>query len=210
MKRIIHIFILISVSTSISAQLISSLGIKAGSSISNQEWNYTQDDNSDYDNMQGLSLRIFADMFKFSFFEMETELGYSSKGFEVNMPVTTVESPMGTGETISFTNELDYISLSALAKFTHSMEIFSPYLIIGPQFNLLINKNPDTGWDVVFDKFRETNIGISAGGGIELGKLLPSPVFIEYRYERDLQDNYEPDNITIKNYSHVVLIGIRL
>ncbi len=32
----------------------------------------------------------------------------------------------------------------------------------------------------------------------------------EYRYERDLTDNYDKSTLDIKNYSHNILVGIKL
>ena len=88
--------------------------------------------------------------------------------------------------------------------------LFSPYLIVGPQFNLLLNKNIQKGWGIVFDKFKKNNIGLSVGAGFELKNIFPIPILVEYRYERDFINNYDSPNINIKNYSHVILFGIKI
>ena len=205
------VMILLSVFTfNNNAQIIFDYGLKLGVGISNQSWDYQADVNLEFDNKIGITPRVFADLFNLSFFQLQSELGYLQKGFEDKVPITTTTQPEGTGEFITVNNRLNYLSFSALAKFKYETEVLSPYLIAGPQLNILLSKEIEKGWEVVFDKFKQNNIGISIGVGSEIKNVLPISIFFEYRYERDFIDNYDSPNIGIKNYSHVILLGVKL
>lgn len=211
MKSLLIIIFLTTFTFNVNAQIISSYGLKLGVGISNQSWYYQSDLlNMDLKDKVGVTARIFADFLSISFFQVEGEIGYLRKGFKDKVLITTASQPDGTGEYISENNSLDYLNISALAKFKYDLEIFSPYIVVGPQLNLLLNRNVEQGWKDVFDKFKDTNIGLSVGVGSELKTILPITILVEYRYERDFLDNYDVPNIDIKNYSHVILLGVKL
>lgn len=211
MKSLLIIIFLTTFTFNVNAQIISSYGLKLGVGISNQSWYYQSDLlNMDWKDKIGITARIFADFLSISFFQVEGEIGYLRKGFKDKVPITTASQPDGTGEYISENNSLDYLTISALAKFKYDLEIFSPYIVVGPQLNLLLNRNVEQGWKDVFDKFKDTNIGLSVGVGSELKTILPITILVEYRYERDFLDNYDVPNIDIKNYSHVILLGVKI
>lgn len=211
MKSLLIIIFLTTFTFNVNAQIISSYGLKLGVGISNQSWDYYQADiNLDFYNKIGISPRIFADFFNLSFFQLEGEIGYLQKGFEEKVLIATDSPVDGTGEFITGNNRLNYLSFSTLAKFKYENEIFSPYILVGPQLNLLLNKNIEKGLEVVFDRFKENNVGISIGAGTEIKNILPISILIEYRYERDFIDNYDSPNVDIKNYSHIILLGVKI
>lgn len=208
MKSLFIIIFLIAFAFNTSAQIISNYGLKLGVGISNQSWDYQADINLDFVNKIGLSPRVFADFFNLSFFQLQAELGYLQKGFEDKVPISTMTQPDGTGEYINVNNRLNYLSFSALAKFKYENDMFTPYLIVGPQLNILLSKEIEKGWGIVFDTFKENNIDLSIGVGSEIKNILPVSILIEYRYERDFIDNFDSPNLNIKNYSHVILLGV--
>jgi opacity protein-like surface antigen len=180
------IALLILFSFSSQAQILSGYGVKLGVGVSNQSWtNPPYFDDMGYKNKTGLSARLFADVLDFTFFEFEGELGFTRKGFTDDIPVTTAVNPYGTGEIFSISNSLDYLSISVLAKIKYNVGAVTPYLIAGPQMNFLVHKNVEKGWKVFFDKFEKSNLGFSAGAGIELLKILPVSILAEYRFEKD-------------------------
>lgn len=210
MKTLFMIIFLIAFAFNIDAQIITNYGLKLGMGISNQSWDYQADINSDFDNKVGISPRIFLSFLNIPFFQLQAELGYLQKGFEDKIPITTIVQPDGTGEFITVNNRLNYLSFSALAKLKYENEILTPYIIIGPQLNVLLSKNIEKGWEVVFDSFKENNIGLSIGVGTEIKNVLPISILLEYRYESDFIDNYDSSNINIKNYSHILLLGVQI
>ena len=210
MKTSILILILITLSINIKSQIIYGYGLKLGASISNQSWNYLTDINLDLKNEYAISPRVFADFLDYTFFELEGEVGFLQKGFEDKVLIKTTTQPLGTGEYLTENNKLNYLIFAALAKLKIESGIFTPYIIIGPQLNLLISKNLEYGWEIIFDKFKNNNLGLSLGAGIEIKNIFPISILVEYRFERDLMDNYDSPNIDIKNYSHVILFGVKI
>jgi len=210
MKLILTLILLTIFTFNSKGQIISNYGVKLGVGISNHSWIYSQNYNLEFDNKIGISPRIFADFFNYRFFQVEGEIGYLRKGFTQKIPITTMTQPDGTGEFITTNVALDYLLISALAKFKYELEIFSPYIIIGPQIDFLINKNVDKGWELIYDRFSNANIDLSIGIGTDIKNIFPISLLIEYRYERDFMDNYDHPNVNIKNYSHVILIGIKI
>ncbi len=210
MKSLLILILLTVATFNVKGQIISSYGLKFGYGISNQSWGYNINVDMDWKNKTGISPRIFADFLNYSFFQLEGEIGFLRKGFEDKVPITTASQPDGTGKYITANNGLDYLTISVLAKMKYELGLFSPYIIVGPQLNLLLNKNIEKGWGIVFDKFKKNNIGLSVGAGFELKNIFPIPILVEYRYERDFIDNYDSPVINIKNYSHVILLGIKI
>jgi opacity protein-like surface antigen len=210
MKSILIIILLSVITFNTRSQILTGYGVKFGGAISNQTWDYGAGFTLNNDNKVGVSPRLFADFFNLPYLQLEGELGFTRKGFTESIPITTTESPDGTGEYININNSLDYLSISVLGKIRFEAGKFSPYIIAGPQVNFLINKNFSSGWDIVFDQFRKTNLGLSVGAGTELNDILPFTILLEYRYERDFMDNYDSPYIKVLNYSHVILAGIKL
>ena len=145
-----------------------------------------------------------------SFFQIQGEIGFLRKGFSEQIPITTMMQPDGTGEFINTDIGLDYLLLTTLVKIKYEIGIFSPYIILGPQIDFLINKKVEKGWELIYDRFSNANIDFSIGVGNEIKNILPISILFEYRYERDFMDNYDHPNVNIKNYSHVILIGIKI
>lgn len=211
MKSFIIIILFIVFYLDANCQIISDYGIKLGIGLSNQSWDYQGDVlQFDFDSKLGISPRLFADFLNISFFQIEGEIGYLRKGYEEKIPITTMAQPDGTGDFITTNIALDYLSVSALVKLKYELEIISPFIILGPQLNFLLNKNIEKGWEVIFDRFRNANVDLSIGVGTELKNILAIPIIFEYRFERDFIDNYDLPDINIKNYSHVILLGIKI
>ncbi len=210
MKSILLISFLIIYTISLRGQIINNYGVKFGIGISNHSWQYEEGYELNFDNKIGISPRIYADFFNYQFFQIQGEIGFLRKGFSEQIPITTMMQPDGTGEFINTDIGLDYLLLTTLVKIKYEIGIFSPYIILGPQIDFLINKKVEKGWELIYDRFSNANIDFSIGVGNEIKNILPISILFEYRYERDFMDNYDHPNVNIKNYSHVILIGIKI
>lgn len=209
MKQSLIIIFLVFCQIILPAQIFSGYGVKAGIGFSNHSWDYSTGSKLNFDYKTGFSPRLYADFLDLRLFKTQVEIGYIRKGFTFKVPVTSAANPDGTGEFLANNGNLDYLLISALAKLKFDVKLFTPYIIAGPQLNLLLNKSADDGWKVVYEKLNKSNIDISLGAGTEIKLLLPVSFLVEYRYERDLKDNHDSPDIDIKNYSHVILIGIK-
>jgi opacity protein-like surface antigen len=84
--------------------------------------------------------------------------------------------------------------------------MFTPYLLLGPQYNYLLSKNVDKDFQIAFDNYNKNSLGITTGAGTEIITGIFNLV-IEYRYERDLT-NPSSTGFKMRNYSHNILAGI--
>lgn len=209
MRKAILGLLLAACTSVLSGQIVSGIGIKTGIGSSNHSWDYSDGFELKLDDKTGFSSRVFADFFNFKFFCVEGEIGYLRKGFTDKIPFTTTLQPDGTGEYITFNISLDYLNFSTLAKFKYETKYVTPYILAGPQINILVNKDVHDAWKVIYDKFKTTNIDFSVGAGAEFNLKLPLSLLLEYRFEKDFGNNYDAPYIDIKNYSHVFLIGVK-
>ena len=209
--RKLFIVLLFILSISTYAQIIPSYGLKIGLGITNHSWEYEPPINSklDWDNNYGVTIRAFADVAFNNIIVAEGEIGYSQKGIRKTIPVTTVQNPDGIGESIDVTNKLNYLSLSLIGKIKIETDLFSPFILIGPQYNRLLSSNIAKGFEVVYDHFEKDIFSITVGLGSEF-KIFSINALLEYRYERDINNNSKLSTIDIKNYSHTILVGIIL
>lgn len=192
-------------------QSIDGYGIKVGWGLTNHSWEYDPSINVklDWENNSGITARAFADISFLSFLNVEAEIGYAQKGAKYKIAVTTMTQPDGTGEFININNRLNYLSLSLMGKVKYKLELFTPYIVLGPEYNYLLSKQIEQGFEIVYDKFKKDIFGFTVGIGSEI-KLLPVNIIVEYRYSKDLTNNYDSATIDIKNYSHTILIGVEL
>lgn len=192
-----------------SAQIINGYGVKLGLGIANQTWKHNvYDGNMDWNNNTGISARVFADFLNYSLFSFEGEIGFSQKGIKYDLPITTAENPDGTGMHYYINNRLSYFSAALMGKIKYEIGLFTPYLLLGPQFNYLAGKDVDSGFDGVYDKFDRSILGYTAGVGSVI-KIQSIKFLVEYRFEQDFNSNYGLSSIDIKNYSHSFLIGLQ-
>ena len=211
MKKFFLILFLISLNILNYGQSIDGYGVKIGWGFTNHSWEYNPSTYGklDWESNSGITARAFADISFLSFLNMEGEIGYAQKGAKYKIAITTISQPDGTGEYRNINNRLDYFSISLMGKVKYNLELFTPYIILGPEYNYLLSKQIAQGFEVVYDKFKKNIFGFSAGIGSEI-KLLPVNIIVEYRYSKDLTNNYNSSTIDIKNYSHTFLMGVEL
>jgi len=154
MRLIIISFLISIVVFNANAQTFLNYGVKLGADITNQSWDYKYNGNSKWDNITTVSPRIFADI-KLSYLQIEGELGYARKGFETSIPITSTTNPEENGVNDKINNQLNYFNFSLAGKYTYAIGIFDPYVIAGPQLNLLLNKNTDKIFSAVFDDYKK-------------------------------------------------------
>ena len=89
------------------------------------------------------------------------------------------------------------------------MPLLTPYVFVGPRFDLLINTDTP-GFELVYDDFEETVYGLKVGIGSEIGNLLPYSLLVEFQYNYDISDVYKTNNLEIENNSLEFKLGIIL
>lgn len=208
MKKFFAVLFLLIINSAFSAQVLSGYGVKLGLGITNSKWGIESTESEFYpDYNSGLSVRVFADFLNYSFFNVEGELGFSQKGMKENFTTAKFENPDGSYTKLK--DRLNYISVSVMGKLKDTKDIFSPYLIAGPQFNYLTGIDVDASAKPLFEKFEKGIWGVTAGVGAAF-KIERISLLVEYRYERDFTKSLDDYGLYMKNYSHTFLIGVQL
>jgi opacity protein-like surface antigen len=176
--------------------------------VSNQDFNYsTPGAGLDTRSRTGFDLGGFIEWFDLPYLRMLTEAHYLQKGM-----IDKVKVVNGSGDvigTVKNDHRIDYLSISALSKFTPGGKVFSPYLIIGPRVDFRLKNNSEV-YDELYDKFNATFLGGDIGAGMEfsLNKLLT--LLAEFRYSHDFTEAYKTELLEVRNRSYQLLIGLKL
>ncbi len=210
MKRFFWALILLSFISTSQAQLIRGYGIKLGTTISSQTWEYVPALNFTFepDNRIGLNIGIFAELLNNPIISIVTELNYIQKGMKEEVPVTTASQPDGTGEFVTWDTRIDYINLSAFGKLRLNLGIVSPYLIAGPKIDFEINKEHSLDDTNIFENnFNKNRIGFKVGIGTEIN-LVSLNLLAEILYDADFNELYENEFLKVTSNSIDFRIGL--
>jgi len=94
--------------------------------------------NEFYNNRSGFGLGVFGNYHFINLFSLTVQLQYAQKGY--------TEKQDETGETgnyiqtVEANTRLDYLSVPILAKIEYSNLAVTPYALVGPRFDYLVNK----------------------------------------------------------------------
>lgn len=215
MKKEWLMLVLLFVVSDAQAQIIRGYGLKFGTTISNQEWEYSQasgfsNSSFDTDNRIGFNIGIFSEFLDIPFISIVTELNYIQKGMKKEIPVTTIYQPLGTGEFVTWNTRIDYINISAFGKFRFNMGLFAPYVLIGPKIDFEINKiNSLETVNVVEENFNKNRFGFKVGIGTEIN-LLSLNLLAEILYNKDFNELFENENLKVNSNSFDLRVGIIL
>lgn len=209
MKKSFIVLFLLMVNSAFNAQILNSYGIKLGMGMTNQTWEYSSFNlHPKWESITGVSARVFADVSANKYLNIEGEAGFIQKGMKYNIPLTDVTNPDFNGQYRMVYNHLNYLTASVMLKAKYDAGMFTPYILMGPQFSYLAGSKVDKGFAVVYDNLKKSNFGYTAG----LGALINFKglnFLVEYRYEGDFASTYKLSNIDIKNQAHSFMIGMQ-
>lgn len=208
MKKIFFILTLIIFVSASHAQFIRGYGLKAGTTIANQNWEFSGIPGADFDNRVGLNIGIFAEFLNVPFISIVAEVNYLQKGMKEDVPVTTMTQPDGTGEFITLDTRVDYINISALGKLRINTGLFTPYILLGPKLDFEINNRTTIGSHFSYkENFKKNIFGLKVGAGTEIN-LLPVGLLVEFVYDADYNAVYETPYLKVNSKSYDLRIGI--
>lgn len=212
-KKIIIILLIFSISPVVNAQIIKSVGIKSGISLSDQSWKYSL-----YYQLYsikssiGLYDVITADFIIKKHWDIAADFGiYKSRGKSLN-------EEMHTHEVNNFTNKLSFLTFSPNLKLKTDFYHFTPYITIGPRMDYYLNDLSEVN---VSDKivFKPLQIGFNAGIGLNY-HINNIALIAEYQYLYNFtniidqaallpvpEDNVTRDVVKINN--HIISLGIK-
>jgi hypothetical protein len=191
------------------AQLVRSYGFKLGAVSASQTWHYTDTSDLTTGYRWGVTGGVYVEVLDIPLLSFIAEIQYTQKGMTFSVPVTTESQPNGTGQFITMSPRVDYLSVPLLAKLRLPSPIITPYLIAGPRVDLLLFKRAD-GFEAVIDKFESTDFGGTIGLGVELHTLLPVGLLAELRYNPSFRDSFKDEFLSVRNHSFDFLLGLRL
>lgn len=215
MKRLgISIAIILMCFSGAHAQLLKSYGFKTGVVIANQDFEYglyaKVGSVVHTKNIMGFDFGVFMEWFNFPFFSALTEAHYVQKGMIDEVPRFNEY-----GEPISpmrLDNRVDYLSVPILAKIAVKTKSLTPYLVIGPRFDLFIGYSSEIG-EIIYNQFKDIDVGGDIGIGIE-SKTEPLKMLLEFRYSPSFTNAFKNDVLegvsSVKNNSYEILLGLRL
>ena len=215
MKRLFLALILFTLISTSHAQFIRGYGIKVGTTISNQDWQYSfssglSDLSFEPDNRVGLNIGVFLELLNVPLISIVTEVNYDQKGMKQEILVVTEPPPNVTGEYITWGTRVDYISIAALGKVRFSIGIFTPYILLGPKIDFEINiVNSFGAVNEVEENFNKNIFGFKVGVGTEIN-LLSINLLAEILYDADFNELYENQNLKVDSNSLELRIGLML
>ena len=203
------VVLLLICSSVVQGEMLKGFGFKTGIAIANQNFDYTAPGLSlDTKNRQGFDFGGFVEWFNPPHLSVLTEAHYIQKGMKLDVEKVTYFHPDQIG-TVTYDYRVDYLSVSALVKFTLEGKLISPYLITGPRFDFLLGNNTE-GSDELYDNFKSTVFGGDIGIGAEFDIIDLGTILSELRYSYDFSKAYKTDFLQVKNRSFQILLGFRL
>ena len=158
----------------------------------------------------GFNVAAFAEWFDVPFFSLITQVEYAQKGTGQDFVVTGPSGPNPVGVRTLY-SRLDYVSVPVLGKLRLPGGPLSPYIVAGPRMDFFLGYKSDEGaFNSVYDKFKKTSLGGSAGIGIQLDSILPISVLAEARYNFDFVDSYETNLLKVRNSTFDFWLGVAL
>lgn len=210
MKIILTLVVLLLICSSVvQGEMLKGFGFKTGLAIANQSFDYTVPVfGLDMKNRIGFDFGGIVEWFNLPYLSVLTEAHYIQKGMKSEVEKVSY-SHGGEIGTITYDYRVDYLSVSALVKFTLEGKLISPYLITGPRFDFLLGNNTD-GNDELYDNFKSTVLGGDVGIGAEFDVVDLGTILSEFRYSYDFSKAYKNDFLQVKNRSFQILLGFRL
>ena len=108
---------------------------------------------------------------------------------------------------LTLTPRVDYLVFPLMAKFRLSLGGVAPYLVAGPTVSLLLGYEGQE-FEPVYKHLEKTDIGGSLGLGCEIPVSGRTMILAEARYSPSFSKAFSNENLTVKNSSFEILVGI--
>jgi hypothetical protein len=206
LKLLLIIFLLLPLTA--SSQDAKSYGFKLGFSIANQDWNYSNRPDFERKSRSGLDIGGFIEFFNVPYFSLMVELHYVQKGFKTKVvSIVASDAPIEDSIGLEISPRVDYASFPLMAKVRYETDFLTPYAMLGPRFEYMLDHNNEGSF---FQKFNTFGFGITAALGVDVMALEPVNGFFEVRYSPDLVKVFSSSTLTVRNRSVEVLAGVRV
>lgn len=196
-----YIFLLVFVIQATSfSQAIRTVGVKVGAVSASQTWHYASIPDLDTERRWGIDFGVYAEWLNMPVFSFSTEVHYVQKGMKESLLITTEQNPDGTGEYLTRSPRVDYLSVPVLAKARLLDGELSPYIVADPRVDFLLQTKGE-GFDLVLDRFAKVDFGATVGVGFEIKSLEVVKLGIEFRFSPSLKDGFSSAFMNVRNNS---------
>jgi len=195
----------------LNGQVISSFGAKTGISLANQSYQFTSIDYTmETRSLTSPTLALFLEAFRGQHMSFQVDVAYVVKGNKTSTRSVTVNhlenEQIIANEGDLVTSKFRSIEVSPLVRYRMEQERLTPYILLGPRIDFLINY--ETGSDYPLEDFNKTIIGLSGGAGAEFG-IGPVGLFLEVQYHPDLSPVTNKVPLLVNNNVLLFTFGIR-
>jgi|GEM_PF-6966557 len=206
----------------IMAQSSGDFGIKAGYTSAWQDQYISEQKIENIDSRSGIYFGGYLDLFKGDVLGVKIDLGFTQKGFALEIPITTEEFPDGTGSFTSQKSRLNYLTISFSPNVFYKAGNNTYYGFAGARVDIELSKdheiegpgdilaNYQASVDKIYSDYKSVLFGLTSGAGVQIGNVLPFDFGIEFRYNSDLSNVYENDFVYYRNSSLDILVFVVL
>ncbi|MCB2231398.1 PorT family protein [bacterium] len=181
-------------------------GLKAGLSISTQEYDYENDVLTfERDPRTGLAVSVYADFPITPIISLQPGVGYIQRGSKIDV-VQTSETDPDRAIHRELDDRIDYLSMPLYVKAVLPSPKYRPYLLAGPRLDWKINDDSESS-TLLANRYETFVYGGSVGAGLEYGYGAVGTVILEFAYQFDLSDAADMGGLTIRNQSFLFLLG---
>lgn len=192
-------------------QVPASFGLKGGIGLANQSYRITPIDYTlETEALIGPVVTLFVETFKGSHFSFQVDVGYVVKGSSTTTQSVTVNHldndriMLNEGEPAA--SKFAYLSVVPMARYRWDLEKLTPYLLLGPRVDFLINYKTESEYDLPNQNL--TLFGLSCGVGLEF-QLQNLGLFAELQYLPDLSPVSNQEPLLINNNMLSLTLGVR-
>ncbi len=196
----------------LNAQTIKSIGIRSGSSITNQNHKLSGIDFTiDTDNKIGIYEAFSIELFNHKYFSLVTDFFYIGKGSKTNFLSVTVDhlnnNNLIINEGESLVTKYNYLSFTPLLRTRFESEKITPYFIIGPRIDFQTSYKTDSDYKI--EGQNKVLYGFNYGLGAEIN--ISNLGFIaELQHNIDFSYVYNNLGVELRNKTFIAFLGIKL
>jgi hypothetical protein len=154
----------------------------------------------------GPTIGVYARYQEMNHFDFESGLYYIQKGGKEKMEITTILQPAGTGETLVFDVQFDYLQFQTSFRPYIKSKGMSFYTLIGGTMDYLIwagNTNTPRS------NLKNFVFGYAIGTGFEFYNILNKVILVEVLLT-DTKSIFKNSNIKTKTNSYLIRLGFSL
>ena len=201
----------------VNGQFIDNYGLKLGTGLSNQYWEYKNDMSSNLsgwnDNKVGFIGQLYAEKNIGKYLSFRPAIGYLQKGFVDDITLTTAE-----GEELAVKDNkviLHDLSMDMSFKVIPFDKKFKPYIFLGLRGDYLLayrsvvidfqGQDHELNTDL-YDDFNKFILGAIIGFGVSYKDF----IFIDLDYNPAMTKNFESDGLAINDKYFILTFGVNI